>query len=321
MTPPTVFAGLREANLPQGSVHIAIGMFDGVHRGHQSVVEAAVETARRGGGLAGVMTFWPHPSRLFQPQHPTRLIFDAESRRELLLRLGIDFIIEEPFTREFAAIAAEAFVPHLKKHLPQLATIYVGENWRFGRGRSGDVAALVRLARPHGVNVLSADRMSFNGEPISSTRIRALLEAGEVAAAGELLGFPYFAHGKVVPGRQLGRTIGFPTLNLDWRPDLQPALGVYVVRAASAGPRGASVPGVANYGVRPTVAGNSEPVLEVHLLGESRFGAGDRLRVEWLARVRAEQKFASLDELRAQIARDRDAAIAYFAARGIAPAS
>lgn len=310
--PALLFNDLDGMALPARPGHVAIGMFDGVHRGHQSVIEGAVHAARRAGGLAGALTFWPHPSRLFRPDAPVRMIFGPEERRALLQRLELDFIVEQPFTRDFAAIEAEEFVPRLKGALPHLETIFVGENWRFGRGRSGDVALLVKLARHEGVNVVGADRISYNGEPISSTRIRALLERGEVAAAAELLGFPYFSAGGVVPGRQLGRTLGFPTLNLDWQPDLRPALGVYAVRARAA-TGGGFLPGVANFGVRPTVGGASLPVLEVHLLGECPFGPGDRLHVEWMQHLRAEQRFASLDELRAQIGRDREAAAAFFA--------
>lgn len=327
MTAFRTFAGLQGVSLPHRPCHVAIGMFDGVHRGHRAVIEGAVHAARASGGLAGVLTFWPHPSRLFRPDQPVRMIFDEGIRRELVRSLGVDFLIEEPFTPAFAAVEAEDFVPHLQRALPRLVTLYVGENWRFGHGRRGDVAMLVQLARRSGVNVVSVTRLNYNGEPVSSTRIRAALERGAMEETGELLGFPYFCTGTVVPGRSLGRTIGFPTLNLDWQPDLSPALGVYVVRvmrangtaatnaalgAAADPPAGAVFPGVANYGVRPTVDGAGVPVLEVHLLGECPFGPGDRLHVDWLRHLRPEQKFSSVEELRAQITRDRDAARSAF---------
>lgn len=302
-----IFRDLRAVRLPDRSCHVAVGMFDGVHRGHQAVIEAAVHGARREGGIAGVFTFWPHPSRLFRPEDPVRMLFTAAERADLLLRLGVDFILEQPFTREFASIEADQVVPHLKRALPRLSALYVGENWRFGRGRTGDVAALVELARREGVDVVSAARLRFNGEAISSTRIRRLIEAGDVAGAAELLGHAYVARGVVVPGRQLGRTIEFPTLNLDWRPDLKPALGVYAVRIGAADDRG-SFPGVANYGVRPTIDGTGDPVLEVHLIGECPFTTGDTVRVEFVRHLRPERRFNSIDELREQIARDREAA-------------
>ncbi len=311
-SPPQIFPGLAAVRLPHRACHVAVGMFDGVHRGHLAVIEGAVHAARSTHGLAGVLTFWPHPSRLFRPDAPVPMIFDAGVRRDLVFKTGIDFLIEEPFTREFAAIEAEALVPHMQRALPRLVTLYVGENWRFGRGRRGDVAALVTFARAHGVNVVSVTRLNYNGEPVSSTRIRAALVRGAVEEAGELLGFAYFCTGTVVPGRRLGRQIGFPTLNLDWQPDLRPALGVYVVQVRAAA-NGNALPAVANFGVRPTVDGASAPLLEVHVLGDCPFTTGDRVHVDWLHHLRPEQKFGSVDELRAQITRDRDAAQAYLA--------
>ncbi len=302
-----IFRDLAAIRLPDQPCHVAVGMFDGVHRGHQAVIEAAVHGARRAGGLAGVFTFWPHPSRLFQPEDPVRMIFTAAERADLLLRLGVDFIIEQPFTREFASIEADQLVPHFKRALPRLAALYVGENWRFGRGRAGDVAVLVDLARRESVDVVSAARLRFNGEAISSTRIRRLIETGDVGAAAELLGHAYVARGAVVPGRQLGRTIDFPTLNLDWRPDLKPARGVYAVRMLGSG-GGTRHPGVANYGVRPTVDGAGDAVLEVHVIGPCLFTTGDTVQVEFVRHLRPERRFNSIDELREQIARDREAA-------------
>jgi riboflavin kinase/FMN adenylyltransferase len=307
------FPGLDAVRLANRPCHMAIGMFDGVHRGHRAVIEGAVHAARATGGLAGVFTFWPHPSRLFRPDAPVPMIFDAGVRRDLLAELGIDFIIEQPFTREFATVEAESLVPHLQRAVPRLVTIYVGENWRFGRGRRGDVALLVQLARAAGVNVVSVTRLNYNGEPVSSTRIRTTLERGAMDEAGELLGFPYFCVGEVVPGRRLGRSIGFPTLNLDWQPDLCPALGVYVVKVRATTGGGPALPAVANFGVRPTVEGAGTPQLEVHVLGDCPFHTGDRLRVDWMRHLRPERKFASVGELRAQIERDRDAARAFLA--------
>lgn len=305
------FGGLSEVKLDPGPLFVAVGMFDGVHRGHQSVIECAERAARAANGFAGVLTFWPHPSRLFRPDEPTRMIFDPDERREILQMLGVDFIIEQPFDKAFAAIEAECFVPMLKKCLPGLKSLYVGENWRFGRGRKGDVAMLVRLAREQGIDVVSADRLNFNGEAISSTRIRNLIAKGGIEQANELLNFPYFSRGRVVPGRKLGHSIGFPTLNMDWVPDLRPAFGVYAVRVRAAG-GGSLVDGVANFGVRPTVDDSGKPVLEVHLLGDCPFVAGDCLHVQWLRHMRAELQFASVEELKSQIGRDRDSAIEFF---------
>jgi riboflavin kinase / FMN adenylyltransferase len=312
-----IFASLEQAaGLPSRPLHLAIGMFDGVHLGHRAVVEAAVQSARRSGGIAAVLTFFPHPSALFRPENPTRLIMPSTAKARVLFELGVEAVIEQPFTPEFARIEAGEFLPHVRRVLPRLVGIYVGENWRFGRDRLGDVALLVAEGRRLGVGVFSADRVNFDGEPISSTRIRGLLEAGDVAAANELLGYTYFTEGMVAPGARLGRTLGFPTLNLAWEPELRPRLGVYVARVSGAKSPG-PLPAVANYGLRPTVGLDTRPRLESHVLGPCPFGEGDALAVEWLRFLRPEQKFSGPAELRAQIARDVAAARAEF---GLPPA-
>jgi riboflavin kinase / FMN adenylyltransferase len=309
---PVEIDGLALVALPARPLHLAIGMFDGVHLGHRAVIEPAVLSARRDGGTAAVLTFWPHPSALFRPENPTRLIQDRETKARVLSRLGIDTIITERFTPEFASITAGEFLPRLKQLMPMLAGIYVGENFRFGHKRRGDAALLLESGRKLGLQVLSAPRVNLNGEPISSTRIRAQLESGDIEAANALLGYAYFSAGVIVPGKQLGRTIGFPTLNVPWAPQLRPKLGVYVTRISAEAVATPARPAVANYGLRPTVENATEPRLEVHVLGECPFNAGDRITVEWLRFVRAEAKFANVEDLRAQIGRDRLAAEAFF---------
>ena len=299
----------------RGPLHLAIGMFDGVHLGHQAVIKAAVQSARRSGGVAAVLTFDPHPSRLFRPDDPVRLIMDRDRRVAALAALGVSAVIVQPFDAEFAAIKAVDFLPSLKTPLPGLHTVYVGENWRFGCGRTGDVALLVAEARKLGLHVVSAPRINGDGEPISSTRIRSLLMDGRVDAANVLLGAAYASEGVVGSGKRLGRMIGFPTLNLPWSPDLRPRLGVYVVSIQRADGSDKPLRAVANYGLRPTVEQVAEPQLEVHVLADTcPYGPGDGLRVEWLAFLRPERKFGNVDELREQIARDRDAARAWFGA-------
>jgi riboflavin kinase/FMN adenylyltransferase len=229
----------------------------------------------------------------------------------VLARLGVDVLIEQPFTPDYAAIAAEDFVPHLHRHLPHLAAIYVGENWRFGRGRAGDVALLVAEAQKAGLSVYSAPRLNHNGAAISSSRIRELLAKGEMAAVNAMLGYTYFTEGVVEHGRQLGRTIGFPTLNVAWEPELPPRYGVYAVEVLSGQKR--PVKAVANYGLRPTVEQTSRPLLEVHLLEASPLTYGEKLTVNWLHFLRPESKFGSLEELRAQIEKDRKTALDFFA--------
>lgn len=307
------FNGLAKTVLPRGPLHLAIGMFDGLHRGHQAVIRLAVEDAAKDRGVAGVLTFWPHPSAILRPgAEPVRMLMQPADKVRMLADLGVDAVITEPFTAEFAAVEAASFLARLKARLPALRAVYVGENWRFGRGRLGDVNLLQAEGRQLGIRVHSVARVRLGDEPISSTRIRSLLESGEIESANAMLGYPYFARGVVVAGQKLGRKIGFPTLNLDWHPAQPPRLGVYAVKVRrddDVDP----VAAVANYGVRPTVDDQGVPVLEVHVLDECAFAPGDNLHVAFHHFLRAEQRFTGLDALKSQIAADREKARDWFA--------
>ncbi len=308
---PAQIDGLENARLPGRSLHLAIGMFDGVHLGHRAVIESAVQSSRADDGLGAVLTFWPHPSTLFRPASRTLLIQSAGIKSRMLTSLGVDVVITQSFNPALAEVKAEEFLPWLLVRLPRLAALYVGENFRFGQGRRGDTAMLVAAGRQHGVRVYSAPRVNLDGEPISSTRIRELLEAGEIASANARLGYHYFSEGVVAPGKRLGRTLGFPTLNVAWSPEHRPRLGVYAVRV-SGGASANALPAVANFGLRPTVEQAEVPRVEAHLLGDCPFGEGDEVKVEWLAFLRPELKFAGVAELRAQISLDRLAAEKFF---------
>jgi riboflavin kinase/FMN adenylyltransferase len=298
------FDALERVALPEQPVHLAIGIFDGVHLGHQSVIETAVHSARRSGGLAGVLTFWPHPSAVLRPENPTRLLLPPELKRRVLWGLGIDFLVEQNFTAEFSRTTAAEFVAWLKRCLPALEAVYVGENWRFGRGRAGDISVLIAEARTAGFAVYCAPRLNYNGSPINSSRVRELVAAGEIEEANALLGYSYFSEGVVEHGRKLGRTLGVPTLNLRWEPELRPRYGVYAVTVR--GVSGVEEPAVASYGVRPTVEQTERPLLEVNVLGETSLTYGDKVTVRWVSFLRPEIKFAGLEELRVQMEKDRD---------------
>ena len=314
MNAPLQFNDLENAVLPARPLHLAIGMFDGVHLGHRAVVGATVAAARQSQGLPAVLTFWPHPSVFFQAALPTQLLMSPADKIHALASLGIEAIITLKFSQEFALIPAEEFLPYLQQRLPWLSGVYVGDNWRFGRNRAGDSALLVRESGRLGLAVVSVPRVNAAGGSVSSTRIRALLQAGEIITANELLGTPYTAHGLVTSGRQLGRKLGFPTLNVAWSPDLQPRFGVYAVRLSGAKST-TSLPGVANYGLRPTVETATEPRLEVHVLGHCPYSAGDEVRVEWASFIRPEMTFAGVEELAGQIARDCATVAADFSLR------
>ncbi len=313
--PPEALANLAAVPFYRAPLHLAVGMFDGVHQGHQAVIRLAVAAARAAGGSAGVLTFWPHPSVVLRPASPTRVMQDPSAKAEVLRRLGVDLILTEPFSAGIADVEAEDFVTWLRARLPGLAGLYVGENFRFGRARLGEVALLAQTGRAAGIAVVVSPPVQVDGAPVSSTRIRALLVAGEMGAVAGLLGRPYESCGPVVPGKRLGRTLGFPTLNLVWSPPAAPRFGAYAVRVRGAS--GQARPGVANYGLRPTVERATEPRLEVHLLGECPWTEGEMLTVEWERFLRPERAFPDVAALRGQILQDCAAA---RSALGLPPA-
>lgn len=284
-------------------------MFDGVHLGHQAVIETATQLAQATQGVNAVLTFWPHPSRLFRPENPVHMIMSPEIKVEVLRSHKVQYVIQQEFDLEFAAIEATDFVRHLKSFLPNLNSIHVGSNWRFGNQRAGDVQLLLESCQKEGIHVISVERVHYDGQPISSTRIRNHLKAGEMKRANSLLGDVYFSLGPSIQGKELGREMGFPTLNLPWNPDLKPPYGVYCVEVeGESGGTTVTLPGVANFGVRPTVEKTTEPVLEVHALRQCPFTHGSRLKVRWYRFLRAEKPFEDVEALRKQIAVDVEAA-------------
>lgn len=296
----TGFEALSSLKVP---VYLAIGIFDGLHRGHRAVVDTAVNAASASGGVSGVLTFDPHPSRMFRPQNPTRLILPIARKIELLHEAGVQVVIGKQFDADFASIEATNFAAFLKEVLPGLKALSVGANFRFGRERAGDAALLKTSGKALGLEVNVVERLKHAGEAISSTRIRAALEDGSIEIVNALLGYHYGFGGEVIGGAQKGRALSFPTLNLPWMPECLPRFGVYRVRLRA---REASnwVDGIANYGVKPTVTSKGEPTLEVHLLEATELTAGAFVEVEWLEFRRDEQKFETEAALRAQITQD-----------------
>ncbi len=309
------FESLKSTQYPvECPVHLAVGMFDGLHRGHQLVIESAKVAARESGGVCGALTFWPHPSRLFRPDDPARMILSPELKRLELAKLDLDFIVEEPFTRDFAAIEAKDFLAHLKSEVPSLASVHAGENWRFGKGRSGDIAELIRQGEAIGVRVKAVPCLESGAERVSSTRIRKMLTVGEITQANQLLGYEYYSIGTVTQGKRMGRTIDAPTLNLPFEGDLKPAYGVYAVSVSDVS-LSHRYNAVANFGLRPTVEMTKKPLLEAFLLGKCPFDYGHRLKVVWHKFLRQEQKFSGVEELKLQIAKDVEEAKAFFDGR------
>lgn len=286
---------------------LAIGVFDGVHVGHLTVIETAVLQARLSGARSAVLTFDPHPSRLFRGAEGTNLIMSLEMKVKRLKAIGVDVIIVKAFDDDFASIDADLFLEFLLKELPSLKGICVGENFRFGNQRKGDVQTLLDSGKRLSIDVWSLDRVKQNGLAISSTRIREALIDGSIDSVNALLGYNYFIDGAIESGQKLGREIGFPTMNINWNPECKPRYGVYAVQFKESNSSDDNwVQGIANYGVRPTVETNKKalPILEVHSLGPKTLTKGDRIRVELLAFIRPELPFESLSELGAQIQDD-----------------
>ena len=281
-------------------LHLALGVFDGVHVGHRAVIEAARQQVESHGGNCVVVTFDPHPIRVLAPERaPRQLLASLDHKARLLEKIHVDALLALPFTREFAQISATDFIESLVRH-QHVTTIAVGEDWRFGKGREGDVSFLRRIGEKLGFQVIALPPVMHQGERISSTRIRQSIRDGAMANATEMLGRPYGIEGLVVKGQQLGRTLGFPTANIALGEEQLPPDGVWAVRGHG---DGHAWQGVANLGNRPTVDGLTR-VFEVHLFDHDSDLYGKMLEVEFVKHLRPEQKFPSLDALREQITKD-----------------
>ena len=280
--------------------YVAIGSFDGVHRGHQALLRAMVERARADGLRTAALTFFPHPRRVMQTLPPRFYLTTLEDRVRLLADQGIDLIITHPFDDEVRQIRAADFVDQLVAAL-DMKQLW-GGNIALGYRREGDIPFLRRQGEQKGFTVETFDELvSWNGEPVSSRRIRAGLEAGDMDDVNGCLGRLYCVRGHVVKGDQRGRTLGFPTANLSlWDELLLPGNGVYATWARVEGQRLAAA---TNVGVRPTVDGASLTV-EAHLLDFDGDIYGEEVRLEFVRRIRPEMKFAGLDALKAQILAD-----------------
>jgi len=283
---------------------VALGNFDGVHLGHAHVLRA-IHAARPGAKLA-VLTFEPHPRELFRPEDPPfRLTLSAE-RAAALAALGVQIVYEMPFDRDFSLLSAEAFVDDVLHGGVGAAHLACGPDFAFGHRRGGDIAFLAGRAEALGIGLTVLPPLADAQGPISSTRIRRLLQDGYPERAATELGRAWAVRGPVTHGEQRGRTIGFPTANVPLGRHLEPARGVYAVQVRL--PDGAVAPGVANIGRRPTVNEGTESRLEVHLFDYDGDLYGQEVAVALHAFLRAERKFGSFDELRAQIVTDAEQA-------------
>jgi len=307
-----VTRGACAAALPP--VALTIGNFDGVHKGHQAILERLCRAAAARSLVACVLTFEPHPREFFAPQSaPTRLT-SLREKLELLGAKGIGRVHVQRFARAFAAMTAEAFVEQVLCRTLRARWILIGDDFRFGTRRAGDVALLRALSARLGYEVEIVPTIEHAGSRVSSSSVREALSAGDLARAEALLGRPYSISGRVVHGNKLGRELGFATANIQLQHNRPPLMGIYAVRVHGVG--GAAHDGVASLGVRPTIKSAGQAVLEVHLFKFPGELYRKHLRVDFLHKIRDEEKYPNLDALRAQIARDCDAARSYLAEHG-----
>lgn len=284
---------------------VTIGNFDGHHRGHGALLQMVVETARKAQGTALVLTFDPHPVKVLAPHVDLRFLTSPEEKLARFEAAGIDEVVFLEFTPALAAMTAEQFAETVLHRQLEVAEIFVGEHFAFGKGRAGRIADLVRFGGVYGFTVHPVQPVTLNGAVVSSTRIRNLIHAGQMEEAAILLGRAYGISGTVVPGRQQGQSLGWPTANLHIPPQrVIPPDGVYAARARC---EAATYDAIAYIGTRPTF-GAGERLIEVNLLDQERDLYGKDMLVEFVDRLRGDHRFASADELSAQIARDVDQA-------------
>lgn len=289
---------------------VSIGAYDGIHRGHQLVLKSVVQLANERGCASGVVTFDRHPASITRPENAPLLLTDHNQRMELFEALGLDYVYLVEFTQERAQTTEFDFAADVLVDRMSVVAVVVGEDFHFGKGRTGSVESLTEIGSNFGFEVVGLELLGSNlrvpglAEPVSSTAVRRSLLGGDIARVNELLGRKFEIRGTVSQGDKRGRMIGFPTANIAARPGWAwPANGVYACWAVL--PDGSRLPAAVNVGLRPTFHQRAEqPVLEVHVLDFSGDLYGQQLRVEFVAFLRSEQRFGGIDELREQLAID-----------------
>ena len=297
-----ILRSIPELERLTGPLFLAIGVFDGVHRGHQAVISTSADHARAANGTQVVLTFNPHPEKVLRPQAAPHLLSATQHKIELIRALGVAHLLVVTFDKSFAATEPETFVEELVAHSRPLREICVGHEWSFGKNRRGNLDLLKTLGQKFNFHVVGVPPVRANGEVVSSTAIRQAIEKGDFARAAAMLGREYTILGTVTHGDNLGKKIGFPTANLSAHSEQFPPNGVY---AAEARIDSELHRGVINLGTRPTVSsGKSERVLEIHLFDFNRDIYGRDVEVRFLKFLRPEKKFENLDALVEQIRQD-----------------
>ena len=289
---------------------ITIGTFDGVHMGHRTILKQVVKHAEDTGGESILLTFEPHPRKIIFPDQPLKLLTPLDKKIELALQTGIDHIVVVPFTKEFAALSAQEYIEDflVQKFKPE--AIVIGYDHRFGHDRTGNIDMLKTYRPAHGYKVYEISAQLIDEAAVSSTKIRHALQDGKIDEANKMLGRPYEVKGIVSKGAQLGRTIGYPTANIvpTDSEKLVPAVGVYAILAKRDNNKEACK-GMLNIGYRPTVSNDMQLSIEANLFDFNEDIYGETLEVSFIARLRDEQKFPSLDALKEQLAQDKEDAL------------
>ena len=280
---------------------LALGNFDGLHRGHTKIIERLRRVASERAATSVVMTFDPHPPRIVRPDKAPPLLMTKAQRLDALQRAGVDGVAVVRFTHELSQWDPETFVRTVLVEWMRVSEVWVGANFLFGRDRAGNFSLLRSLGARYGFRSEKIDPVRYKEFVVSSTRIRRLIAEGRVDEAGALLGHPYAVEGEIVAGDGRGRGLGFPTANLATANELLPPHGVY---ATTVRLDGVIYPSVTNIGLRPTFSGDGQVVVETHLLGVDEDLYGRSVSLGFVQRVRDERRFDSVDQLTAQIASD-----------------
>ena len=294
----------------QAPACLTIGAFDGIHLGHQALIKEAIACACAAQGSAWLLTFDPHPSRVLRPHEAPLLLTSSQHKQRLIAGLGLRGCVVQPFDRALADRSPEEFIADLQQAIPNVHTIVVGPNWRFGHRAAGDIETLRRLAAVRGFQVRVPEPVEWRGDAVSSTRIRKAVEAGQLEEAAEMLGRRFSLLGMVTSGRQVGRELGFPTANIRLQEEARPPIGVYAVLGEI---DGELHQGAAYLGIRPTANGiDAEYLLEVHFFDIGLDLYGKTIEVFFLRHFRGDLRFDDFDALKQQIARDVDGVRHYF---------
>lgn len=289
---------------------LTIGTFDGVHIGHKKIIRKLTSSAKKEGLESVILTFFPHPRMVLNQDSGIKLLGTMDEKIQILQQLDLDTLIVHPFDKTFSELSAEEFVKTILVEKLNLKKIIIGYDHRFGKNRAAGIEDLIVFGKKYGFEVEQISAQEIDEVSVSSTKIRKALESGAIALANSYLGYDYFFYASVIHGKQLGRTIGFPTANLKISEDykLIPKTGVYVVEALLGNQK---LRGMMNIGFNPTVSGSHQSV-EVHFFDFDQDIYGKNIQISILEKIRDEQKFASVDQLKAQLQKDKQTSLDYF---------